>query len=130
MAKSPLFRALRVSLNNSEIDDLASMTQIVHFDKNTKIYSKGDKGDKLFIVNEGKVFMSLPNPHFKKKTFSNTDLFLTQKEVEDEPEQKEKDPDLEFLEMLQQRHHEVRVETPVKEESLHEKLKRESQDRI
>ena len=105
MAKSPLFKALKVNLNNSEIDDLAMMTQIVHYDKNTKIYSKGDKGDKLFIVNEGKVFMSLPNPQFKKKTSSNTDLFLTQKEVEDEPEQKEKDPDLEFLEMLQQRHH-------------------------
>jgi CRP-like cAMP-binding protein len=51
MAKSPLFKELNVNLNNSEIDDLASMTQFVAYDKNTKIYSKGDKGDKLFIVN-------------------------------------------------------------------------------
>ena len=65
-----MFKQLKLEFNNDEADLLLSMLQMMNIEERTTIYRKGDPGEALFIVQHGKVYMTIPNPIYCPKPIS------------------------------------------------------------
>jgi len=64
LEKVPIF----MSLNNNDLEEIADNAERIHFEKNDYIIKQNDKGDSLYIINDGVVSVYLDNEN-KEKVF-------------------------------------------------------------
>jgi len=64
LEKVPIF----MSLNNNDLEEIADNAERIHFEKDDYIIKQNDKGDSLYIINDGVVSVYLDNEN-KEKVF-------------------------------------------------------------
>ena len=60
--ENPLFSTMKLDLNNEELDKLVAMVKFREITEPTCIYRRGDAADCLYLVQAGRVYMTVENP--------------------------------------------------------------------